>query len=213
LNIIGKIGTCINCGAEFSRKKRSKEYCSESCKSEFLRKQKTQTIVCPVCGKSFTTTRQDQIYCREKCRLNRASEKPQHSTKTVLTARCVICGKRLERINQKVCSSPECIKARRKQTRRYQYKGYQPKKKPPGFKLTPDMKARLKEIKEINKFRESMDLRTISAGIIPCRSCEQDFFSDDITRVKMCDSCKEANEFESEYVAPGGAKRNNKWLL
>jgi predicted Zn-ribbon and HTH transcriptional regulator len=76
------------------------------------------------------------------------------------------------------------------------------------------MMARLKEIKEINKLRESMDLRPISAGIIQCRRCEQDFFSEDITREKMCEQCKEAvNEFVSDNVAEGGAKQNKKWLM
>lgn len=212
MKIIGKIGNCLNCGAKFERNSKGKKYCSEKCGIEFLRKQKTQTIVCPVCGKSFTTTRQDKTYCSEYCRLNRASEKPQHA-KAVLTAKCVICGKPLERTNQKVCSSPECIKARRKQTQPYKPRPYKPKK-PPSFKLTPEMRARLKEIKEINKLRESMDLRPIAAGVIKCRMCEQDFFSEDITRVKTCEVCKErANEIESDNISAGGAKQNKKWLM
>jgi hypothetical protein len=76
------------------------------------------------------------------------------------------------------------------------------------------MKARIKEIKEINKLRESMDLRPISAGLIQCRMCEQDFFSEDITRVKMCEPCKEAaNEFESDNLGAGGSKQNKKWMI
>ncbi|MGC8604835.1 MAG: hypothetical protein ACP5VS_14290 [Desulfomonilaceae bacterium] len=213
MKIIGKIGKCLNCGAKYKKNIRTQEFCSEKCKNEFFIKQKRQTLVCPVCGESFTTTRQNKIYCSRLCQLNRASEKPQHATKRVVTAKCVICGKLLGRTNQKVCSSPECVKEHRKQTHKYRYKGYRPKK-PSSFKLTPENRARLKEIREINELRESMDLRPISAGVIKCRMCEQDFFSEDITRVKTCETCKEsANEIESDYISEGGAKQNKQWII
>ena len=212
--IIGKTGICLNCGAEFNRKMNNQKYCSKTCGTEFSRKRRTRVLVCQVCGQSFVVSVGHRIYCSESCQLTGVSEKPKNSTKAILTAtKCVICGKPLDRTNQKVCSSPECIKERRKQTNKYKYKPYQPKK-PANFKLTPEMKARLREIQEINRFRQSMDLRPISAGIIKCRMCEQDFFSEDITRVKMCEPCKEAaNEFESDNLGAGGSKQNKKWMI
>jgi hypothetical protein len=214
VKIVGKIGTCKNCGAEFAKKISKQTFCTKKCRFEFLKKPTIQIGVCPVCGKSFLKRNGNHLFCDDNCWFKHTDSKKQIKTqKTVVTAKCVICGKLLDRNNQKVCSSPECIKERRKQTHQYHYRGYQPRK-PSSVKLTPEMKARMKEIKEINKLRESMDLRPISAGIIQCRMCERDFFSEDITRVKMCEPCKEAaNEIETENLAAGGAKQNRRWMM
>ena len=75
--------------------------------------------------------------------------------------------------------------------------------------MTPEMRARLREIKKINKLRESMNLRPISAGMTPCRLCGQDFFSEDITREKMCESCKESNaDINGDFTETGESRRN-----
>lgn len=211
--IKGNKAKCPACGSQFIRIRPSHTYCSEKCRIKGTEQKKELTGSCPVCGKSFVKKKQSQLYCGENCRFVRAAEKRINVKRFTSAHKCVICGKLLANKKQKICGSPECVIERRKQTRTDKPRPYQSKKKPFSVKLTPEIRARLKEIKEINKLRVSMDLRPIMAGIIQCCKCEQDFFSEDITRVKMCDLCKEAaGEFDCDNIVGGGAKQNKKWM-
>lgn len=214
MTILDNHRVCLNCGSKFIRKNKNQQFCSRKCNVEFSKRRKERTVTCSVCGKVFKTNFPHKIYCSATCKFSKPTKPRKKPAKTIVTAKCVICGKTLERSYQKVCSAPECIRARRKQIQPYKPRPYQPKKKPPGSPLTPEMRARLKEIKAINPFRESMGLRPIAAGIIQCCLCQEDFFSEDITRLKTCGPCKEhTSEIEPDSIGQGGAKRNKKWLL
>ena len=205
---------CPVCNKKFNKIYWSQVYCSSECRrAEQKRKADAKadsTIMCPVCCKSFTKRTQNQIYCSPDCRDFYISQQNCNRPKPAIEAKCLICGEPLNDKLKKICSSASCITVWRKQTQ----KRYPRPKKDKTPSMTPEMRVRLKEVKEINKLRESMNLRPIRAGMIPCALCEQDFFSEDITREKMCETCKESNAgIDTDFTETGESKHNRTHII
>lgn len=52
-------------------------------------------------------------------------------------------------------------------------------------------KRETKELERLNKYRSSIGARTLRGGVKTCLYCNEEFFSQDVTRVRLCEKCRE----------------------
>jgi hypothetical protein len=58
---------CLNCNKKFSNKGGKKDFCKNSCKQEFMKKNIVSNKTCQQCKKEFITNEEKQIFCSDKC--------------------------------------------------------------------------------------------------------------------------------------------------
>jgi hypothetical protein len=67
IQAIGRAATCETCGAEFTARRKSARFCSDTCRGKARNKIRVDRP-CGQCGTTFTPPRADAIYCSRSCR-------------------------------------------------------------------------------------------------------------------------------------------------
>lgn len=213
---------CPTCGQTFKKNINYQKYCSKECQVQFRNKKikekerETERLaglvgICPECKQTFPRKDPRRKFCCDKCKGAYYSKSLGKNARIRAEKRCLICGKNLINIRRNVCDTSFCKSKRAYQRQIDKQERHLSKKRTP--KLTRKIKARIKEVKEINDLRQSMGLRPIEVKIIPCSLCAAPFYSEDAIRVKTCNDCKEATtEYDADSITDGGVKRNRKWV-
>lgn len=59
---------CSNCNKRFLHKGGKKDFCKDSCKQEFTKKNTTYNLICNQCNKEFITNNENEVFCSDKCK-------------------------------------------------------------------------------------------------------------------------------------------------